>query len=138
MLSKLLSKQNNSVLQIISLENFITAFIETGIDVDNEFLKNLYYRLDNQRKGNININEFISLFNNNTLSEDRKVLIVDEFAKMDLGRNGSVDIQLVKDTFNAKGHPDVINGRRSELEIQNEFIFTFDIFNDEFLILSIQ
>ena len=128
LLSKLLSRQNNSVLQIISLENFINAFNETGIDVDNEFLKNLYYRLDNQRKGYITINEFISLFNNNTLSEDRKVLIVDEFAKMDLGRNGSVDIQLVKDTFNAKGHPDVINGRRSELEIQNEFIFTFDIF----------
>jgi len=128
LLSKLLSKQNNSVLQIISLDNIINAFNETGIDVDKEFLKNLFYRLDNQRKGYININDFINLFNNKTLSEDRKILIVDEFSKMDLERNGSVDIQLVKSTFNPKGHPDVIIGRRSELEIQNEFIFTFDIF----------
>ena len=128
LLSKLLSKENNSVLQIISLENFIKAFNETGIDVDIDFLKNLYFRLDNQRKGYININEFISLLSNNKLSEDRKILIVDEFSKMDLERNGSVDIQLVKSTFNAKGHPDVKIGRRSELEIQNEFIFTFDIF----------
>ena len=128
LLSKLLSKQNNSVLQIISLDNIINAFNETGIDVDKDFLKNLFYRLDNQRKGYININDFINLFNNKTLSEDRKILIVDEFSKMDLERNGSVDIQLVKSTFNPKGHPDVIIGRRSELEIQNEFIFTFDIF----------
>ena len=127
LLSQLI-KHTNNVLLNLTFDNFIAVFHEAKIDLDDNQLKHIFYKLDREGKGFISINDLLYLISNKNISEERKILIVDKFSKMDLQKFGYVDIQTVKNTFNPKGHPDVVNGIRSEYEVLNEFMLTFDIF----------
>lgn len=45
---------------------------------------------------------------------------------MDKDKSGQVDINDIRQTYNAKHHPDVKAGKKSEDEILNEFLDTFE------------
>jgi len=48
------------------------------------------------------------------------------FKKMDKNGSGVIDIEDIKGVYNAKKHPDVIQGKKTEDEILFEFIDTFE------------
>ena len=60
--------------------------------------------------------------------EHRKYYVVNKFAKLDTEKQGQVLISLLKEKYNPKGHPDVINGKISEEEAFKQFCYTFDIY----------
>lgn len=45
---------------------------------------------------------------------------------MDSDRSGQLDINDIRQTYNAKQHPDVKSGKRTEDEILSEFLDTFE------------
>ena len=56
----------------------------------------------------------------------RKAIVKKAFAKMDINKNGKIEISDIKQIYNAKKHPDVLMGRRDEIEILYEFLDTFE------------
>jgi Ca2+-binding EF-hand superfamily protein len=44
----------------------------------------------------------------------RKKLVLQAFNKLDKDGSGQIDINDIKDIYNAKRHPDVINGKKTE------------------------
>ena len=56
----------------------------------------------------------------------RKMLVGKAFNIMDKDKSGVLDINDLKGVYNAKFHPDVKSGKRSEDEILGEFLETFE------------
>lgn len=56
----------------------------------------------------------------------RKMLAGKAFSIMDKDKSGVLDINDIKGVYNAKFHPDVKSGKRSEDEILGEFLETFE------------
>jgi Ca2+-binding EF-hand superfamily protein len=49
------------------------------------------------------------------------------FKIMDKDRSGVLNINDIKDVYNAKKHPDVIKGKKTEEEVLGEFLDTFEL-----------
>ena len=48
------------------------------------------------------------------------------FAKLDRDGSGVIDINDIKGVYNARNHPDVKSGKKTEDEILGEFLETFE------------
>ena len=53
--------------------------------------------------------------------------MIKAFKKLDRDNSGVVEINDLKGVYNAKQHPDVKSGRKTEDEILAEFLDTFEI-----------
>mmetsp|Transcript_21582 Transcript_21582/g.15794 ORF Transcript_21582/g.15794 Transcript_21582/m.15794 type:complete len:200 (+) Transcript_21582:603-1202(+) len=60
------------------------------------------------------------------LNDFRKGLVEKAFRKIDKDNSGFLDIEDIKDVYNASKHPDVLQGKRTEQQILNEFLETFE------------
>ncbi len=60
------------------------------------------------------------------MSESRAELVRWAFKSLDRSGRGAVDAETVKSAFDAKGHPEVLDGKRSEDEVLMDFLETFD------------
>ncbi len=49
------------------------------------------------------------------------------FNKLDRNRNGSIEVDDIIGIYNAKQHPDVKSGKKTEEEILGDFLDTFEI-----------
>lgn len=56
----------------------------------------------------------------------RKRLVDQAFSKIDKDGNGWLDIEDIKGVYNARNHPDVKQGKKTEEEVLLEFIETFE------------
>jgi hypothetical protein len=57
----------------------------------------------------------------------RKTCVAGAFKKLDKDGNGWIDINDVRGVYNAKKHPDVLAGKKSEDDILKEFLATFEM-----------
>ena len=62
------------------------------------------------------------------MNDKRKKLIFDVFSKYDIGQNGLVDIDLLKNSFSPLGHPDVVSNKRTKEEVYGEFLDTLETY----------
>jgi len=49
------------------------------------------------------------------------------FKKLDRDGSGEIDIRDLEGVYNAKNHPDVKSGQKTELQVLSEFLDTFEI-----------
>mmetsp|Transcript_38441 Transcript_38441/g.58532 ORF Transcript_38441/g.58532 Transcript_38441/m.58532 type:complete len:365 (-) Transcript_38441:9-1103(-) len=56
----------------------------------------------------------------------RKKIVAQAFKKLDKDANGWIDLNDVRGTYNAKKHPDVTSGKKTEEQILQEFLETFE------------
>lgn len=56
----------------------------------------------------------------------RRNLAEKAFKIMDKDRSGVLNMEDIKDVYNAKKHPDVIKGKKTEAEVLGEFLDTFE------------
>lgn len=61
------------------------------------------------------------------MNPHRKEFVARAFKKIDRDGSGVLDMRDIKDTYNAKNHPDVKQGKRTEEEILSEFLDTFEL-----------
>jgi len=57
----------------------------------------------------------------------RKQLVRKAFEKIDKNGNGAIELDDIKGVYNAKHHPDVKKGKKSEDEVLFEFLDTFEM-----------
>ena len=58
--------------------------------------------------------------------ESRRNIVSNAFNKIDIGRKGVINMNLIREGFNANGHPDVISGKKTEQEVLAEFLDNLD------------
>lgn len=61
------------------------------------------------------------------MSPFRKGYVKKAFEKLDKNGNGIIEIEDIKGTYNAKQHPDVKTGKKTEEEVLSEFLDTFEL-----------
>lgn len=76
--------------------------------------------------GEISYNELLSQ-TVGPLNQFRKDIVTKCFKKFDRDGSGSIDIRDLEGVYNAKSHPDVRQGRKTEQEVLNEFLDTFQL-----------
>lgn len=60
------------------------------------------------------------------MNDRRRALVELAFSKFDRDGNGIVNIEDLKGLYNARQHPDVKSGRKTEEEVFFEFLETFE------------
>jgi hypothetical protein len=85
----------------------------------------LFKEFDCDNSGEISYDEFIRGIRG-PMNSFRKMLVGKAFNIMDKDKSGVIDINDIKGVYNAKFHPDVKAGKRTEDEILGEFLETFE------------
>ena len=57
----------------------------------------------------------------------RKKIVAQAFKKLDKDGNGWIDLDDVKGVYKANKHPDVLSGKKTEEQILQEFLSTFEM-----------
>ena len=60
------------------------------------------------------------------MNDFRKKIVMAAFKKIDRDGSGILDINDIKGVYNARSHPEVKSGKKTEDEILGEFIETFE------------
>ena len=76
--------------------------------------------------GTISYDEFLRSIRG-PMNMARKKITAQAFKKLDKDGNGWIDINDVRGVYNAKKHPDVIQGKKTEDQILQEFLSTFEM-----------
>ena len=111
----------------ISIEKLLSVFEQLEININQDDLINFYSILDYTQSNKVLTDEILRIIKGE-IPEQRKILIVSRFALMDKEKTGIVPINLVKQLYNAKFHPDAFLGKKSVEDVYKEFLYTFDIF----------
>jgi len=113
---------NSRMLTFDNFYKYVTNFV---IPLSRNQAAALFKLYDRQNAGEISydslVNELLG-----KLGESRRNLVNNAFNKLDVGRKGVVNMNIIRNGFNAKGHPDVINGKRTDQEVLAEFLDNFD------------
>ena len=88
-------------------------------------IKSLFDAFDRNKDGSVDYDEFVRVLRG-PMSNQRKKLVMQAFNKLDKDKSGFVDINDIKGVYNAKRHPDVVSGKKSEEDILMEFLETFE------------
>lgn len=101
------------------------ALHELRVGLTPEEEKEVFRVFDEDRSGTIDYEEFLRHIRG-SMNEFRKGICMKAFGIMDKDHNGVIDIKDIKDVYNAKKHPKVMSGQKTEDEILFEFLDTFE------------
>lgn len=96
---------------------------KTGISEENVPI--LFNMFDTNRDGTLSIDEFIMAVRGD-MNERREAMVKKAFNHIDKDGSGILDINDIKDSYNASKHPDVIAGKKTEDNVLVEFLETFE------------
>ena len=123
-IKKLKEKQLKN--QGISLNDLYNILLEMSINISLNDLKIIFNAL-NKNNNIILIDQLINLIKGN-LDEKRKIIIFTIFENIDTEKKGEVSIESLKGMFNAKNHPDVLKGTKSQEGVFEQFCYSLDLF----------
>ena len=109
----------------LNREEFKKAISDYKLGMDERDLDNLFKMFDKNADGKISYTEFMSAMVG-SMSEFRRGMVERAFESLDPSEEGAVEIELLKKTYNARMHPDVKNGKKTEEEAANEFANTIE------------
>ncbi|EGR32539.1 hypothetical protein IMG5_078650 [Ichthyophthirius multifiliis] len=109
----------------LSLREFQKCCKDLRMGFNEQESATLFRLFDRDGSGEIDYNEFlISVVGE--MNKFRKGLVMQAFNKLDKNKNGTIEVDDIIGVYNAKQHPDVRNGKKSEEEILGEFLDTFE------------
>mmetsp|Transcript_22355 Transcript_22355/g.16835 ORF Transcript_22355/g.16835 Transcript_22355/m.16835 type:complete len:204 (-) Transcript_22355:45-656(-) len=119
---KIADDNNSKDLDMPEFKKAVRDF-RTGIsDTDAEKLFKIF---DRDRSGSINYDEFLRGVRGE-MNQFRVNLCKKAFAIMDKDKSGVLNLSDIKGVYNAKQHPDVKAGKKTEDDILLEFLDTFE------------
>jgi Ca2+-binding EF-hand superfamily protein len=89
-------------------------------------ISRVFKSFDLDGSGELNYDEYLR-FMRGPMNALRKRLVMQAFDKIDRDRSGQVEIDDVRDIYNASRHPDVMQGKKTEDDILMEFLETFEV-----------
>ena len=114
---------NNS--KSLDAGEFSKAMRDFRIEISPDDVKTLFAYMDADRSGEIQYEEFVYRLRGE-LNQFRLRLVQQAFQKLDKTGNGVVDIEDIRGVYNARQHPDVVAGKKTEDEILCDFLDTFE------------
>ncbi|CAM9273897.1 unnamed protein product [Pylaiella littoralis] len=109
----------------ISFHEFQVCMRDAHMGWTEDELKNVFEHFDADGSGNINYDEFLFAVRGE-VNERRAQVILEAFEVTDKDKSGVVDASDMKGAYDASQHPGVIGRRRTEEEVMEEFISTFE------------
>lgn len=109
----------------LDIQEFWKALCDYRITVSPEECRALFDLFDLDGNGEINYDELMRAVAGD-LSPIRKEFVQRAFKKADKDNSGVLTLSDIRGTYNAKHHPDVKAGKRTEDEILSEFLDTFE------------
>ena len=100
---------------------------ELHLNISSTEIHDFYNYLDSEKTGRIPTDNILNLIKG-SLSDKRKSILNEIFSYIDTEKKGEISLNHFKDMYNAKNHPDVSNGIKSEQEIYNQFCYTIDVY----------
>jgi len=114
---------NNS--RSLDMYEFTKAMKDYMLGFSDGEIKSLFQFFDVDNSGSIDYDEFLRALIG-PMPPARKKIVFQAYAKLDRDANGYVDINDIKGVYNAKSHPDVLQGKKTEDQILMEFLETFE------------
>eukprot|EP00672_Neobodo_designis_P024477 CAMPEP_0174832148 /NCGR_PEP_ID=MMETSP1114-20130205/3518_1 /TAXON_ID=312471 /ORGANISM="Neobodo designis, Strain CCAP 1951/1" /LENGTH=330 /DNA_ID=CAMNT_0016066003 /DNA_START=30 /DNA_END=1022 /DNA_ORIENTATION=+ len=124
-LGKYFRQPNASGQRLITDESFAAMCKDLQVKLSAAEARDLLSRYDVDGDGNVSYDEFVSTLRGG-MSDARKQLIADTFAKIDTDRDGVVTPGELAAAFAATRHPDVASGNVSEAQVRNGFMASWD------------
>ena len=112
--------------QGIDYEEFKKASNIFQFNLNENELEKAFIAFDRNNNGIIEYDEFLRTIRGE-MNDYRKKIVFNAFKLIDINKNGAVNINYIKNQYNAKNHPDVKSGKKNENEVYNDFIYYFDI-----------
>ena len=106
-------------------EEFKKAMHDFRIGLSGPEVSRAFDLFDRDGSGGISYDEFLRSIRG-TMNPMRQAIAKKAFAIMDKDGSGILDINDIRQTYNARQHPDVISGKKTEDEILLEFLDTFE------------
>ena len=113
---------NTRLLSFVNFYKYINSFL---IPLSRNQSAALFHLYDNKNKGEICYDDLISELCDN-FNEKRKNIVLRAFSKIDNGRKGVVNMNIIRENFLPNGHPDVMTGKKNKEEVLVEFLDNFD------------
>ena len=109
----------------LSLPEFSKACRDFRIGVSDENVPILFSKFDANGDGTISYDEFLRSIRG-PMNMARKKMVAQAYKKLDKDGNGWVDINDLRGVYKADKHPDVKSGKKTEDQILQEFLETFE------------
>jgi len=114
---------NNS--KSLDYDEFAKAMKDFNVGLSANEIKVVFGVFDRDGEGSIDYDEFLRAVRGE-MNNKRKKLALQAFDKLDADKSGVIDVNEIKYLYNAKNHPDVKSGKKTEDEIYGEFLETFE------------
>jgi len=95
------------------------------ITTDPSEVATIFKLFDRDGNGEINYDEFLRTIVGK-MNEKRRNIVTLSFKNFDADGNGHISIEDLKGRYNAKNHPDVKLGKKTEEDVLYEFLDTFE------------
>lgn len=105
-----------------AMQDYMLGFSEGEI-------ASLFRVFDSDRSGLIEYNEFLRTVRG-PMNNARKAQVMRAFDKFDKDGSGFVDINDIRRVYSAAKHPDVISGKKTEEQVLQEFLETFEVHHE--------
>ena len=109
----------------IDINEFRKFCHDYRIPLDDNEIKLLFSELDINGNGKIDYEEFLRGVVGE-MNERRKKIILQVFKIFDKNQNGVIELDDIRENYNAKFHPEVQSGKKNEEEVLAEFLDTFE------------
>lgn len=109
----------------LDIYEFRKAIKDFRIPVNDNDIERLFNIFDRDHSGKISYDEFLRGVRGE-MNQFRRNLCDKAFRIMDKDKSGVLSIDDIKGVYNAKKHPDVIQGKKTEEEVLGEFLDTFE------------
>lgn len=106
-------------------QEFAKAMRDYRITQDPSEVDTIFRLFDRDGNGEINYDEFLRTIVGK-MNDRRRTIVTVAFKKFDADGNGCINIEDLKGRYNAKQHPDVKMGKKSEEDVLYEFLDTFE------------
>ena len=113
---------NNKTVDINEFRKFCHDY---RIPINDKEIQVLFSELDINRNGKIDYEEFLRGVIGE-MNDRRRNIVLQAFKVFDKNQNGVVEKDDIRDNYNAKLHPDVQSGKKTEEEVLAEFLDTFE------------
>ena len=124
---KNLKTNEETLSQTVSIDELSLSLQQLKLNISSNDIYDFFNYLDSEKTGRISTN-IILIILKGELNDRRKIYLNKVFKILDTDKKAEISINKLKNTFDAKNHPDVLNNNKGEDEIYNQFCYTMDIY----------
>ena len=115
--------------QTIDFNEFKKCCKEFNFGLSDNQIQMAFSSFDRDNTGEIDYDEFLRTIRGE-MNDFRKNLVNQVFNKLDVSGNGEISFDEIQAKYNARNHPEVLSGKKTEEQVLKEFMDTFqDTYN---------